>query len=299
MIKSDIAIVPFTDSQLHALYHNVELEKNMEFVDHWLDTQNNIEKFQLDEMLVNYLRVRTMLGTSKHKYDLDRAHVDTLSKELWVFSSDTIEEEGECEDGNTVVVTRDSKVAEYSDSLAQSLRSRLKQCKETLTEDCSLHCFRAEVLKVRIDEFLHSVIVRQQGGSVERTLVYSTAEEVRLSFSVLFKFLRKDIQDEKMVRDLKQWLDRMVAVVLSEATLYDHLFLLNHIMRCPAGVGKWAAAYIQPAIPLTDLQETSFDNPFLDHLITILATVLLPVKERRSFVQEFRMRHQWQWLRLP
>ena len=32
-------IVPFTESQLHALYHNVELEKNAEFVEHWLETQ--------------------------------------------------------------------------------------------------------------------------------------------------------------------------------------------------------------------------------------------------------------------
>ena len=293
-VITDINIVPFTDSQLHALYHNAELEKNLEFVDHWLDTQKNIEKFQLDEMLVNYLRVRTLLGSSKNKYNIDRAHVETLCKELWVFSTDSIEEEGECEDGNIVIVTRDSKVAEFSDNVSQSLRSRLKQCKETLTEDYSLHCFRSEVLKVKIDEFLHSVLVRQQGGTVERTLVYSPAEEVRLCVSVLFKFLRKDIHDDTMVRDLKQWLDRMVAVVLSEATLYDHLFLLNHIMRCPAGVGKWAAAYIQPAIPLTDLEETSFDNPFLDHLITILATILLPVKERRNFVHEFGMKHQWQ-----
>ena len=30
------ATMPFMDSQLHALYHNVELEKNIEFVDHFL-----------------------------------------------------------------------------------------------------------------------------------------------------------------------------------------------------------------------------------------------------------------------
>ena len=78
-----------------------------------------------------------------------------------------------------------------------------------------------------------------------------------------------------------------------QATLYDHLFLLNHIMRCPAGVGRWAAGYIQPALPVTDLLETSFDNPFLDHLITILATVLLPVKERAAFVQEHRLKARY------
>ena len=83
----------------------------------------------------------------------------------------------------------------------------------------------------------------------------------------------------------------MAAVLLAHAMLYDHLFLLNHILRCPAGVGKWAAAYIQPAVPRTEPDETSFDSPFLDHLVTILATVLLPVKDKREYLQEFRI-HQ-------
>ena len=62
-------------------------------------------------------------------------------------------------------------------------------------------------------------------------------------------------------------------------------------MRCPAGVGRWAAHYIQPALPITDPEEAAtFDNPFLDHLITLLATVLLPVKERAAFLYEHRVR---------
>jgi len=35
------------------------------------------------------------------------------------------------------------------------------------------------------------------------------------------------------------------------------------LCRCPAGVGKWAAHYIQPAIPLTRPEETSFSSPYL------------------------------------
>ena len=77
-------IIPFTDSQLHALYHNVELEKNVEFVDHWLETQQNIERFQLNEMLLNYLRVRTSLCNSRRKYETDREKINQLEKELWL-----------------------------------------------------------------------------------------------------------------------------------------------------------------------------------------------------------------------
>ena len=81
-------IVPFTDSQLHALYHNVELEKNVEFVDHWLETQKHVEKFQLDEMLLNYLRVRTVLCSSRRKYDTDRDEVKLYEQRLWIMSTD-------------------------------------------------------------------------------------------------------------------------------------------------------------------------------------------------------------------
>ena len=50
------ATMPFMDSQLHALLHNVELEKNIEFVDHFLETQRHIDKFQLVDLLTNYHR---------------------------------------------------------------------------------------------------------------------------------------------------------------------------------------------------------------------------------------------------
>ena len=46
--------------------------------------------------------------------------------------------------------------------------------------------------------------------------------------------------------------------------------------RCPAGVGKWAASYVQPALPCTDPEETTFDNPFLGKNKAILALSVHP-----------------------
>lgn len=34
------------------------------------------------------------------------------------------------------------------------------------------------------------------------------------------------------------------------ASLPDHLFLINHILRCPPGVADWAIGFIQPLSPL-------------------------------------------------
>ena len=89
-------------------------------------------------------------------------------------------------------------------------------------------------------------------------------------------------------------LGQLVSVVLSRATLSDHLFLLNHVMRCPAGVGEWAAKFIQPQAPNLDLNDDdsyghSFDNPYIDNLLTMLSTMLLKVKGREELLKELRV----------
>jgi hypothetical protein len=54
------------------------------------------------------------------------------------------------------------------------------------------------------------------------------------------------------------------------------MFILNHILRCPAGVGTWAASFIQmPTIPSA---VHSLGNPVLDHYIACLALVLTPIR---------------------
>ena len=45
------------------------------------------------------------------------------------------------------------------------------------------------------------------------------------------------------------------------ATLSDHLFLLNHIMRCPAGIARWATSYLQILPPHLVHQQASVPHP--------------------------------------
>ena len=62
-------------------------------------------------------------------------------------------------------------------------------------------------------------------------------------------------------------------------------------MRCPAGVGEWAAKFIQPQAPSLDLSDdlNSFDNPYVDNLLTMLSTMLLKVKGREELLKELRV----------
>ena len=69
--------------------------------------------------------------------------------------------------------------------------------------------------------------------------------------------------------------------LLRVATFEDHLFVLNHILRCPAGVSQWGVELVQcPVCPMSSpvAMQSGVSNVGLDHIITALATVLMPIK---------------------
>merc|ERR1719430_668907 len=76
-------IVPFTEGQLHALYHNVELEKNAEFVEHWLETQAELAKFPLHELLASYLRLRGLQAAAAREHAALAAAAAAAMETLW------------------------------------------------------------------------------------------------------------------------------------------------------------------------------------------------------------------------
>lgn len=111
--------------------------------------------------------------------------------------------------------------------------------------------------------------------------------EIRLCISVLFAFQRKLIRDTKFLTEIREWLGRLIAVLLRLANYQDHLFVLNHILRCPPGVGSWAAPFIQ-----TPLDEHLLESPFssyqINHILAILSLILTPIKEREKFLEDIR-----------
>lgn len=59
----------------------------------------------------------------------------------------------------------------------------------------------------------------------------SFINEIRTAISVLFAFRRKLIKDGIFLEDTRDWLTRLVAVLLRVANYQDHLFLLHHVLR--------------------------------------------------------------------
>lgn len=109
--------------------------------------------------------------------------------------------------------------------------------------------------------------------------------ELRNAISVLFSFQRRPMKDDEFIAETRRWLEKLISVLLRVSTANDHLFMIHHIMRCPAGVSKWASHFIQPPVPNNG---SLYSQQYVDHLITTLAIVLLPVTDRNLFLQQVR-----------
>ena len=95
-----------------------------------------------------------------------------------------------------------------------SLLSALCSLLSALCSLLSTICSPPQVLHLSIEDFLDHIIRRQLGQPVEgSSVLYSPQEELRLATSVLFKFLRKDVEDARVVGDLRGWCDKMVALL--------------------------------------------------------------------------------------
>ena len=85
-------------------------------------------------------------------------------------------------------------------------------------------------------------------------------DQLRNCVSVLFAFERKPLSNAQFRAQLRVWIDQLLTHLFRVSTLRDHLFVLNHVLRCPAGVGEWASKYIQLLSPMiVSIREQPFE----------------------------------------
>lgn len=127
--------------------------------------------------------------------------------------------------------------------------------------------------------------------ALNRTLNTETLDiirEVRVTISVLFSFLRRQVPDKEFSSDIKKWLEKLAAYYVRVATWQDHLFLIYHVLRCPPGVASWAISLIQ--IPKPKQNETTpFSSEEINHCVTILRVLLMPTKQRKEFLASLHL----------
>ncbi|XP_043464914.1 ectopic P granules protein 5 homolog isoform X3 [Leptopilina heterotoma] len=307
-LKDVKKLQPFTETQLAALYSNEELSLVESFINEFVDFQlrgHSIrQQHRLQELVMSYLRVQNHLTVNSHELETLKKSCKDIQKQLWCLDKAGITEYGECQDGNPVNASHEYSVAHFNQKTLAALTKNLSAIKESLHNTHALYCYESETLKLQIEHYIQRVCIsckdfanlRQNAPiSLEPFQISShmmpQLVELRMCISILFYFQRRALKDGKFVTDTRDWLSKLVAILLRIATWQDHLFLLNHVLRCPGGVTGWAKSYIQIPVPSRNrgFSSSPLNDPYLDHIVATLAVILLPVKERNQFLEQVQI----------
>ncbi|XP_063611379.1 ectopic P granules protein 5 homolog [Penaeus indicus] len=302
-LSEDSVIKPMTDVQINALYQNNELEENEKYIIKFLEEERNVPQLEFYELVLNYLRSRTSLISSQKELSTILEEYRKQMKNIWVFEKRTGTEEGECEDGRLLTVKHEYEVACFKEEIVTHVAKQLKQSRELLSESYALHAYTSEMAKLQVENHMQKILsdcpefmqvpknakIKASGTNEYNPHMQPHIKKLKMCISVLFAFQRRGVKDQQFIRDTRQWLTDFVAILQRFATRSDHLFLLNHILRCPAGVGSWASAYIQIGGPWeTDIIGRVLGCWPLDHSLTVLSTILSPVSSREDFLHHLK-----------
>ena len=307
--KKFMHVLAFTDFQLSGLYSNKELTCIDAFVTDFLETElrNNAARQQhrLHELLMSYLRVRNNLIINAHELESLKKNCKDIQKQLWCLDKAVTSKSGECQDGNPVSASHEYSIAHFNQQALIALTKNLSAIKDLLHNAQALYSYEAELLKLQIDHHIQRLCMSckefgslAQNAPVNLTTVVMPQHtmpqlmELRTCITILFNFQRRVLRDGKFVMDSREWLSKLVAILLRVANWQDHMFILNHILRCPGGVTNWAIAFVQTPAPPRNHQGLSaspLNDPYLDHMIATLAVMLLPIREREKFLEQVQI----------
>lgn len=70
-----------------------------------------------------------------------------------------------------------------------------------------------------------------------------------------------------------------------EYYIKEYTLICENNFRCPAGVGTWASSFVQTPL-LFGQVDSPFANYQINHVLTILATILSPIRAREQFLED-------------
>uniref|UniRef100_A0A8B9S4K1 Ectopic P-granules autophagy protein 5 homolog n=1 Tax=Apteryx owenii TaxID=8824 RepID=A0A8B9S4K1_APTOW len=206
---------------------------------------------------------------------------------LWTFKEEQKTVQGVCADQCKVSGHHRYQTVEMNESVLGELKKLFEAKAEHVHQTLALHLYTSVLSRLQVESYIYrllnsssllrSVALQQQEQvSKQSENLSSDLSHLKECISVLFGFTRRVIEDPQFQSDLLTWLQRLVSVLQRIGCPGDHLFLLNHILRCPAGISEWAVPFIQIKV---------LDNPSgVFHFMQSLALLMSPVKNRVDFM---------------
>ncbi|XP_041348486.1 ectopic P granules protein 5 homolog isoform X2 [Gigantopelta aegis] len=293
-------VKPMTMEQIQALYYNQQLLKNPQIIEKFIQNEAKKESHEFYEILLNYYRSRKNLLSAEDDIAILQKAYSQLMEEVWITTTHTVTAQGQCGDGSKVSTTHMYEMCKLNTSAIESMSQTLLTIREEVQQKLSLYAYSSQLSRLQVESYLYSFLTKSPAlknipkNAPIQVLLVQKAEyshqigKLKDCISVLFMFHRRPSRDREFLNNIRQWTQKLVATLLRLATFEDHLFILNHILRCPAGVGTWATKLVQVPPPPPADTAGGFGSPLLDHLVTELSTLLQPTIAREDFMCQMR-----------
>ncbi|XP_055999889.1 ectopic P granules protein 5 homolog isoform X2 [Ostrea edulis] len=289
-------IQPLTREQMQSLYYNVQLANNPAFVDRFIQNELRRENHEFYEILLSYLATRRHFLSAEQEVQVLQGDYTQFKEQSWITLKQSVPAKGMCGDGASCKTTHTYESIEFHDDAFNSCKKTLTSIRHNIQNQLALYSYSSQLARLQVESYIHNLFMSSptlrdiprnapvQACHRHSPDVQHQINRLRDCITVLFVFHRQPIKDHEFVQNIRTWTQRMISALVRVASYEDHLFVLNHILRCPAGVGKWGTSLIQVPAFHTLSSQSSFDSPILDHILTCFATVLMPIKGREEFV---------------
>uniref|UniRef100_A0A3P9CKA7 Ectopic P-granules autophagy protein 5 homolog (C. elegans) n=1 Tax=Maylandia zebra TaxID=106582 RepID=A0A3P9CKA7_9CICH len=193
------------------------------------------EKHELTELLQNYWRCRRQLTQSHTQLHTQSSECKSTQNRLWSFRDEQLTLQGVCADQTKVCGYHRFQQAEFSESVQAELRRLFEACSELLHQKVVLHAYTALLSRLQVESYLYILSVAVSDFQLDGQTQPCSLQPLKEAISVLFSFTRRVLDDTQFQSDIHHWLERLVAVLLHVGGSGEHLYLLCHLLCCPAG----------------------------------------------------------------
>ncbi|NWR38845.1 EPG5 protein, partial [Tachuris rubrigastra] len=285
-LPSEPELVPFTREQLK-IFEPCSWLENVDSYAEEFESVAHQDRHEFYELLLNYMRCRKQLLLAEAELQAMTTDCQNVKGRLWTFKEQQKTVQGVCADQCKVTGHHRYQTVELNEGVLGELKKLFEAKAEHVHQTLALHSYTSVLSRLQVESYvyrllsssslLRSVALHQQEQvSKQSENLSSDLSHLKECISVLFSFTRRVIEDPQFQSDLLMWLQRLGSVLQRIGCPGDHLFLFNHILRCPAGISEWACPFIQIKV---------LDNPSgVFHFMQSLALLMSPVKNRVDFM---------------
>ncbi|NXM28148.1 EPG5 protein, partial [Oxyruncus cristatus] len=293
-LPSEPELVPFTREQLK-IFEPCSWLENVDSYAEEFESVAHQDRHEFYELLLNYMRCRKQLLLAEAELQAMTTDCQNVKGRLWTFKEQQKTVQGVCADQCKVTGHHRYQTVELNEGVLGELKKLFEAKAEHVHQTLALHSYTSVLSRLQVESYvyrllsssslLRSVALQQQEQvSKQSENLSSDLSHLKECISVLFSFSRRVIEDPQFQSDLLMWLQRLGSVLQRIGCPGDHLFLFNHILRCPAGISEWACPFIQIKV---------LDNPSgVFHFMQSLALLMSPVKNRVDFMCHMKPRER-------